>query len=81
MLVTRHGCRTATVRGRTFSLLSLSSSAVVTLSGTRWELERSRLAPGSHGLSNVTGTELDLRVHSGVAALMLLPAPRRRKAS
>jgi len=79
IVVTRHGCKAATVKGRTFSLFSLGSAAVVTLGGTRWELAKQRLKPGSHGLSNLTGTELDLAVHSGVAALVLLPPPRRRK--
>lgn len=78
IVVTRHGCKAATVKGRTFSLFTLGSSAVVSLSGTRWELNRQRLKPGSRGLSNLTGTELDLHVHSGVAALVILPPSRRR---
>lgn len=73
VLVTSYGCQAATVRERTFSLLALSSTSLVTLVGTRWELHRRRLRPGSHGLSNVTGTELDLTVHSGTVALVLLP--------
>lgn len=81
IVVTRHGCKTATVKGRTFSLFSLGSSAVVSLSGTRWEMARQRLKPSSHGLSNLTGTELDLQVHSGVAALVILPPPRRRSSA
>jgi len=77
VVVTRHGYRAATVRGRTFSLFALGAQSTVTLVGTRWELDRSRLKPGSHGLSNVTGTELDLTVHNGVVALVMLPRPGR----
>jgi thiamine pyrophosphokinase len=79
VVVTRHGCRAATVRGRLFSLFALGSAATVSLSGTRWELRRRRLRPGSHGLSNVTGTELELTVHAGVVALVLLPPGRARR--
>jgi thiamine pyrophosphokinase len=78
VVVTRHGYRASTVRGRTFSLFALGTAATVTLAGTRWELNRRRLQPGSHGLSNLTGTELDLTVHAGVVALVLLPPARRR---
>jgi thiamine pyrophosphokinase len=79
VVVTSHGCKAATVRGRTFSVFAVNSGATVSLSGTEWELSRRRLRPGSHGLSNITGTELDLTVHTGVVALILLP-PRRRSA-
>jgi thiamine pyrophosphokinase len=79
VVVTGHGCTAATVRGRTFSLFAMNATTTVTLTGTDWELQRRRLRQGSHGLSNVTGTELDLTVHSGVAALVLLP-PRRKRA-
>jgi len=78
VVVTSHGCKAATVRGRTFSLFSLSAGSTVSLAGTQWELSRRRLRPGSHGLSNITGTELDLTVHSGVVALILLPPGRAR---
>jgi thiamine pyrophosphokinase len=78
IVVTGHGCRVVTVPRRTVSLFSLISSATVTLTGTRWELQHRQLRPGSHGLSNVTGTELDLTVHSGAVALVFLP-PRRRR--
>jgi hypothetical protein len=78
VVVTSHGCKAATVRGRTFSLFALGSASTVSLSGTRWELARRRLRPGSHGLSNSTGTELDLTVHTGVVALVMLPPHRRR---
>ncbi len=78
VVVTGHGCTAATVRGRTFSLFAMSPTTSVTLAGTNWELQRRRLRPGSHGLSNITGTELDLTVHTGVVALVLLP-PRRKR--
>jgi thiamine pyrophosphokinase len=78
VVVTSHGYRASTVRGRNFSLFALGSASTVSLSGTEWELSRRRLRPGSHGLSNVTGTELDLTVHAGVVALVLLP-PRRSR--
>jgi thiamine pyrophosphokinase len=81
VLVTRHGCSVATVRDQMFSIFSLGPSATVTLLGARWELERKRIRPGSHGLSNVTGTALDLTVHSGVVVLVLLPPRKRRKPS
>jgi thiamine pyrophosphokinase len=77
VLVTSHGCRAATVRGRTTSLFSLGSTATVTLSGTRWELERRRLRPGSLGLSNRTGTELELTVHTGTVALVFVPPEKK----
>ena len=79
VVITRHGCRMVTVRGRTCSLFALEAGATVTLRGTRWELERRRLRPGSHGLSNVSGTELDLTVHQGVVALVFVPPPQRRR--
>jgi len=78
VLVTGRGCRAATVRNRTFSLFALGTAATVTLLGSRWELHRRRLRPGSHGLSNLTGTEFDLTVHKGTVALVLVP-PRRRR--
>jgi thiamine pyrophosphokinase len=78
VVVTSHGCKAATIRGRTFSLFALNAASTVTLLGTQWELQRRRLRPGSHGLSNITGTELDLTVHSGVVALVLLPPARAR---
>jgi len=78
VVVTSHGCKAATVRGRTFSLFALGSASTISLAGTRWELSRRRLKPGSHGLSNTTGTELDLTVHTGVVAMVMLPPPRRR---
>jgi thiamine pyrophosphokinase len=78
VVLTRHGCRAVTVQGRTVSLFALGAPATVTLAGTRWELSRRRLRPGSHGLSNLTGTGLELTVHKGLAALLLLPQRRRR---
>ncbi|HKQ63341.1 MAG TPA: thiamine diphosphokinase [Candidatus Polarisedimenticolaceae bacterium] len=79
VLITGRGCRAATVPGRVFSLLPLGGPATVTLNGTRWELARRRLRPGSHGLSNRTGTELDLTVHNGIVALVFPPGPVRRR--
>ena len=70
MILTSRGCRVVTVRGRTFSLLALSGTATVSLRGTRWTLRRRRIRPGSLGLSNVTGTQLDLTVHAGSVALV-----------
>lgn len=78
VIVTSRGCRVTTVRSRTFSLFSLSATASVTLRGSKYELRKRRIRPGSLGLSNVTGTELDLTVHSGVAALVFLPPAKRR---
>ena len=68
-----------TVPNRLLSLFSLSASATVTLLGTDWELQRRRLRPGSHGLSNISGTELDLTVHSGTVALVFPPTNKRRR--
>jgi hypothetical protein len=48
----------------------LGGSCTVTLRGTRWKLERRRLRLGSLGLSNVTGTALDMTVHAGCAGLV-----------
>lgn len=70
VLVTRQGCRVRTVPGQTASLMVLGGAATVTLRGTRWQLERRRLRPGSRGLSNLTGKRLDLSVHSGAVALV-----------
>ena len=68
--VTARGCKAETEPGRTVSLLVLGGSATVSLRGTRWTLSRKRIRPGSRGLSNVTGTRLDLVVHAGVVALV-----------
>jgi thiamine pyrophosphokinase len=77
VIVTSRGCRVATVRNRAFSLFSLSATSTVTMSGVEYELRKRRIRPGSLGLSNVTGTELDLTVHAGVAALVFLPPAGR----
>jgi len=74
VLITSHGCTAVTVPNRTVSLMILGGSATVSLRGTRWELSRRRLRPGSRGLSNITGAEIDLAVHAGVVALVF-PAP------
>ena len=79
VLITSHGCKMVTLAGQTLSLFSLSSTATVTLRGTQWELERRRLKPGSHGLSNLTGTDLDLIVHSGAVSLVFIPPRKRRR--
>jgi len=76
VIVTGHGCRMTTAQRRTVSLFALGAAATVSLGGTRWELARRRLRPGSHGLSNLTGAHLDLTVHTGTVALVLLPARR-----
>jgi len=77
IIVTSRGCRVITVRNRVFSLFSLSPTSTVTLLGADYELQRRRIRPGSLGLSNRTGTELDLTVHSGSVALVF-PAGNRR---
>ncbi len=81
VVVTAVGADVATVPGKTLSLFALSADSVVSLRGPGWELKRRRLRPGSHGLSNVAGTELRLSVHTGVAALVLPPGSvaRRRR--
>jgi len=76
ILITSRGCTAVTVPKRTVSLMVLGGSATVSLRGTRWELSRRRVRPGSHGLSNVTGARLDLAVHAGVVAL-IFPARAR----
>lgn len=70
VLITSRGCKAVTVRNRTVSLLALGAGATVTLRGTRWTLRRKRIRPGSLGLSNRTGRDLDLTVHSGTVALV-----------
>jgi thiamine pyrophosphokinase len=79
VIVTSRGCRAVTVRNRIFSLFSLSATSTVTLRGSEYELRRRRILPGSLGLSNATGTELDLAVHSGVVALIFLSSARRSR--
>lgn len=77
VLVTGQGCKMDTVPGRTLSVFALGGMAVVTLRGTRWILRRRRLRSGSLGLSNETGHELDLTVHSGVVAVVCPYETRR----
>ena len=71
VVVTAKGCRAETTGGRTVSLFALAGTATVTLAGTRWELHRRRLRPGSHGLSNRTGRELRLEVHRGASEAVI----------
>lgn len=79
VVVTSHGCDVVTIPDRTLSLFALGGGAVVTLRGARWELKRHPLSPGSRGLSNVSGTLLDLSVHRGTVALVFVPPPPRRR--
>jgi len=73
VVVTARGCRVDHADGRAFSIFALGGSATVSLRRARWVLERRRLFPGSHGLSNVAGPGLDLTVHRGAVALLLMP--------
>jgi thiamine pyrophosphokinase len=70
VVFTARGFRARTVRGRSLSLFPIGGAAVVTLVGARWALTRRRLKPGSVGLSNVTGPQIRLTVHRGVAAVV-----------
>lgn len=70
VLVSATGFRAKTVRGREVSLVALGGPARVTLRGTRWSLRRQLMRPGSLGLSNETGTSLDLVVHRGTVAVI-----------
>ncbi len=70
VVVTSGGVRARTDSGRLVSVFSLGRGARVSLRGTAWTLSKRRLAPGSLGLSNVTGRELALDVHEGVAVLV-----------
>lgn len=72
--VTARGVRAKTTPRRFVSLFAAGRGARVTLLGTWWTLTRARLAPGSLGLSNVTGKRLSLDVHEGVA-VVVFPAP------
>lgn len=75
ILATARGCDAVTVPRQTFSLFALGSAVEVSMRGARWSLRRRTLRAGAMGLSNVTGRELKLRVHRGVAALVF-PSPR-----
>ncbi len=70
VVVTAGGVRARTVAGRLVSVFALGRGARVSLRGTVWTLSKQRLAPGSLGLSNVSGRELALDVHEGVAMLL-----------
>ena len=68
--VTAAGLRVKTTPRRFVSLFAAGRGARVSLLGTWWELGRAWLAPGSVGLSNVTGDSLTLDVHEGVAVVV-----------
>jgi thiamine pyrophosphokinase len=70
VLMTAAGVRVRTAARRGVSVFALGRAACVSLRGTAWTLAKRRLAPGSLGLSNVTGDRLSLDVHEGVAALV-----------
>ncbi|HJQ98791.1 MAG TPA: thiamine diphosphokinase [Candidatus Polarisedimenticolaceae bacterium] len=72
--VTARGLSAKTTPRRFVSLFAAGRGARVTLRGTWWTLTRTRVAPGSLGLSNVTGDRLSLDVHEGVA-VVVFPAP------
>jgi thiamine pyrophosphokinase len=76
IVVTAGGVRARTIPGRLVSVFALGRGARVSLRGTVWTLAKRRLAPGSLGLSNLTGSELALDVHEGVAVLVF-PDPGR----
>jgi thiamine pyrophosphokinase len=75
VVVTATGVRTRTVPGRLVSLFALGRGTRVSLRGTAYALAKRRLAPGSLGLSNVTGETLVLDVHEGVAVLVFPEPP------
>ena len=79
VVITSSGCKAVTVPRRTLSVFALNRTSTVTLTGAQWELQRRRLRPGSHGLSNVSGKDLDLTVHAGTVALIFLPPAKRRR--
>ena len=68
--VTASSLRAKTTPRRLVSLFAAGRGARVSLLGTWWELGRAWLAPGSLGLSNVTGDALALTVHEGVAVVV-----------
>jgi thiamine pyrophosphokinase len=70
VVVTAGGVRARTAARRPVSVFALGGGARVSLRGTSWTLDQRRIAPGSLGLSNLTGTKLALDVHQGVAALV-----------
>lgn len=76
VVVTSRGLSTTAARGRLVSVFALGGVARVTLRGTRWELARRRLTPGSLGLSNVAAGAMSVVVHEGVAAVVF-PSLRR----
>ncbi len=70
VVVSARGATIETKPGKPFSLLALAGRARVRLRGPRWTLDGDWLAPGSRGLSNLSGRSLRLRVDRGVACLV-----------
>ena len=80
VVVTAAGVRARTVAGSLMSVFALRRDARVSLRGTHWTISKRRLAPGSRGLSNVTGRDVALDVHEGVAMLVFPSVTRVRRA-
>ena len=78
VVITAHGVRARTTPQRLVSVFTLGRGARVSLRGTAWTLSKATLAPGSLGLSNLTGARLELDVHDGVA-MVVFPAPDQRR--
>lgn len=76
VVVTARGVRASAVAGSLVSVFALGRGARVSLRGTVWTISKRRLAPGSLGLSNVTGREVAMDVHEGVA-MLVFPAVNR----
>jgi thiamine pyrophosphokinase len=70
VIVTASRCQLETIPGKPFSLLSLGPPEPLTLHGARWRLSNERLSVPSHGLSNITGRQLELSLADGCAALL-----------
>jgi len=74
VVVTAGGVRARTVAGRLVSVFALGGGARLSLRGTVFTLSKRRVLPGSLGLSNITGEDLAMDVHEGVAVLVF-PGP------
>lgn len=72
--VTAAGASIDTKPGKPFSVLALAGRARIRLRGARWSLDGEWIAPGSRGLSNLTGRSLRLSVERGVACV-IFPSP------